>query len=670
MTETNTNRINIPITMSGEGLDDAAARNIASLQRLRSSLQSTAQSSRESGKTIGQLQDEYDQARGQSERLAEKLTGLKEAYEKADPSAEGYAEAQYKAARAIAACESQISRLDEQMAQNKAAQYGKDADEMRQKITELAKQTDIETAALRAQGDESGAAALAMQRQGDISRLLAQYQKSLSDALDKATRECGDNSREVEILSGKYNNASDALVKMTGKMRDVGSAAEDSAGDVKESMTDILSSIRNAAQDNSLKDLGQSLTNTLTDPIVDFGKTALEAGLAAESMEDSFDTAYRQSATNMRRWSQSFSEALNVNEYAVRETMTGYKAVFNGLALDGDKANSMVVDLTSRAYDLAAMFDTDVATATEKLQSGLLGSSETLRGFGVVINEATVKAYAYKNGIAKTGKELTEQEKVLARYGLIMDQTSQVSGRWTQENDTASGKIKVLNEKIEELKVELGKALIPVAERVLDVVTPIVSKIADLPDWAFNMIVGIGGLVAVLGPLLSLLGTLSQIKMAAQITGIIGAGSSLSGLLTVSILPTLGKVLLILLAVAAAIALIKWMFTGTSTAADQKLKQVSSQASQAQKQVSGVKRNARGSSYYSGGETWVGEEGPERVELPQGSRIYPADESQRRGGGDTWYLLVDMDRVSDVNKLTQTARDARRMARMGVPQKA
>jgi TP901 family phage tail tape measure protein len=43
-------------------------------------------------------------------------------------------------------------------------------------------------------------------------------------------------------------------------------------------------------------------------------------------------------------------------------------------------------------------------------------------------------------------------------------------------------------------------------------------------------------------------------------------------------------------------------------------------------------KNARGTNYWRGGLTWVGERGPELVDLPRGARVYDAGESRRMAG--------------------------------------
>ena len=74
--------------------------------------------------------------------------------------------------------------------------------------------------------------------------------------------------------------------------------------------------------------------------------------------------------------------------------------------------------------------------------------------------------------------------------------------------------------------------------------------------------------------------------------------------------------------------------------------------------------NASGTDNFPGGVTWVGENGPELLWLPQGSRIDNAQES-RMYGGDTFYITINADKIRELNDLIRMANDARRRERMG-----
>ena len=75
-------------------------------------------------------------------------------------------------------------------------------------------------------------------------------------------------------------------------------------------------------------------------------------------------------------------------------------------------------------------------------------------------------------------------------------------------------------------------------------------------------------------------------------------------------------------------------------------------------------RYASGTPYHPGGLAWVGEEGPELVELPRGTRVYSAGESADMiaGGGDVvnnYYFSVDAGGIRELNDLVRIAESAR-----------
>lgn len=75
-------------------------------------------------------------------------------------------------------------------------------------------------------------------------------------------------------------------------------------------------------------------------------------------------------------------------------------------------------------------------------------------------------------------------------------------------------------------------------------------------------------------------------------------------------------------------------------------------------------RNASGDVNWRGGVTWVGENGPEKVYLPQGSQILSAQES-RMSGGDTYYITIEAHTLQEFEDVVRIAREHRRLSRMG-----
>ena len=76
-----------------------------------------------------------------------------------------------------------------------------------------------------------------------------------------------------------------------------------------------------------------------------------------------------------------------------------------------------------------------------------------------------------------------------------------------------------------------------------------------------------------------------------------------------------------------------------------------------------IGKNADGTDYWRGGLTWVGERGPELVSLPQGSRVYSAEDSRSMGSTNNYYLTVQSRDMETVAAMTATFKRARQAER-------
>ena len=77
-------------------------------------------------------------------------------------------------------------------------------------------------------------------------------------------------------------------------------------------------------------------------------------------------------------------------------------------------------------------------------------------------------------------------------------------------------------------------------------------------------------------------------------------------------------------------------------------------------------QNAAGSENFGGGMTWVGENGPEPVWLPQGTRIGTNQEGRSLSGGDTYNFYVQANEIREIDDFIRRMKNQRRVARMGV----
>jgi hypothetical protein len=143
----------------------------------------------------------------------------------------------------------------------------------------------------------------------------------------------------------------------------------------------------------------------------------------------------------------------------------------------------VIEKLTTRAADFASVMNIDVPDAAAKFQSALSGEAEPLKKFGINISDAAVKAYALANNIGAVKGKLTDSEKVVARYGLLMEETAKYANDFANTSDSLSNQQKILKAEFENVKSEIGLKLLPIMVKVADWINkkliPYVKELAE-----------------------------------------------------------------------------------------------------------------------------------------------------------------------------------------------
>lgn len=169
----------------------------------------------------------------------------------------------------------------------------------------------------------------------------------------------------------------------------------------------------------------------------------------------------------------------DLNSYAVQ-----FSAFSKGIAAagNGDVAGTFE-SILGRATDFASVMNVEVADALGLFQSGLAGETEPLRKYGIDLSAAAVEAYALANGIGDGTAPLTEQQKQLARYGYLLEQTSSVQGDFANTSDSLANANRINAATWDDIQAKIGTAFLPVAEDLAgilaDDILPAISSFVD-----------------------------------------------------------------------------------------------------------------------------------------------------------------------------------------------
>lgn len=205
--------------------------------------------------------------------------------------------------------------------------------------------------------------------------------------------------------------------------------------------------------------------------IVKATATAIKAStnLAMEAIESENLVAitFGRMTSDITEWSNNLESALGLNAYYLRKNAGVYYNMASSLGLASNNALVLSKNVVSLAEDMASFYNLSEEEAFNKIRSGLTGITLPLKELGIVVNDAYVKTVAYKYGIAALGTELSEGQKLVARYYAILDQTKNAHGDLARTLDTPLNQMRIFKARVQALGISLGNLLIPMINAVL-----------------------------------------------------------------------------------------------------------------------------------------------------------------------------------------------------------
>jgi hypothetical protein len=154
--------------------------------------------------------------------------------------------------------------------------------------------------------------------------------------------------------------------------------------------------------------------------------------------------------------------------------------------LAGDQLATFTTDFISLSADLASFNNTTPDEAINAIGSALRGEAEPLRKFGVLLNDATLKAAALELGIYSGSGALTAQQKILAAQKVIYDQTGDAQGDFARTSDGLANQQRILSAQFENVKIKIGEALLPVFSSLVKFLNDNVLPAMDRVVTAFG----------------------------------------------------------------------------------------------------------------------------------------------------------------------------------------
>lgn len=263
--------------------------------------------------------------------------------------------------------------------------------------------------------------------------------------------------------------------------------------------------------------VGKSLTKNLTVPLAAAAAGIFKATQAASTLEESLsktNAVFNSNASAIIDWSKTSATAFGSSQQAALEAVATYGNLFQAFGLSTNQAAEFSKNIVQLAGDLASFNNVPIEDVFIALRSGLSGETEPLKRFGIALSDQRLRAEAAALGLGEFTGILPVAIKSQAAYSLILKDSTLAQGDYARTSEGLANQQRTLQAEVQNLVAEFGTAFLPVMKQLVGVVrdqiVPQLQKfskfIKDLSPETITLVLKIGALLAIFGPLLIVVG--------------------------------------------------------------------------------------------------------------------------------------------------------------------
>lgn len=208
------------------------------------------------------------------------------------------------------------------------------------------------------------------------------------------------------------------------------------------------------------------------------GSAAIAGGVQAtrkfsdlEQSIGAIESVFGPAAAKIEEFGATADEAMGLSRRAVNESAAVLGAQLQSMGFSADDAAGQVIDLQTRAADMAATFGGETSDALDAIASLMRGERDPIEKYGVALKQADINARLAAEGLDDLEGEAAKQAEAQAALSLLFEQTAKVEGQFARESDTLAGKQARLQAKFENLQAAIGSKIVPLLLDAFDAVS-------------------------------------------------------------------------------------------------------------------------------------------------------------------------------------------------------
>lgn len=193
-------------------------------------------------------------------------------------------------------------------------------------------------------------------------------------------------------------------------------------------------------------------------------------------------TIFGPASWELEQWARTAATSFGQSRQQALDAAATFGNLFTQLGIGSDQAAGMSKEMVQLASDFASFHNADITEVIAAQTAAFRDEYDGLQRFLPTINAATVQQRALELTGKKATKELTAQDKALAVQKLMMEGAGAAAGDFARTSDGLANKQRILSARFEDVRAQIGSALLPilttVGDLILDKVVPAFETVA------------------------------------------------------------------------------------------------------------------------------------------------------------------------------------------------
>jgi len=194
--------------------------------------------------------------------------------------------------------------------------------------------------------------------------------------------------------------------------------------------------------------------------IAALGIWSVKTASDAAEMGSKFRAVFKDLSQDAQDWAGETAKATNRSKVELMGFMATLQDTFVPLGFAREEAMEYSKAIAKLTLDLSSFNNLPTEDVLRDIQSAIVGNHETMRKYGVIITEASLKQEAMNSGITQNVKAMTAAEKVQARYNMIVKGTKDAQGDATRTATQFANRVRGVLAAFKDFRIEIGEQLI------------------------------------------------------------------------------------------------------------------------------------------------------------------------------------------------------------------